>query len=270
MNNKKEFNNYTREQIKRAFLHQVDLTDDLKTLPGFVEENTDRFNQWFENSELWSCWFLMPITELLSLLFTVTGYRDRIIEVLESSDPVESFLTMIDQENEENEENEGNEGNEENEIEFSEEEQGVIATMLFALNSHISAVRIYSKYMNEMIEDARHSDDSLFDAVLIDRTIMAIPSIAKRVQLAESKNDEGFFNHLSKSITKTRPRPKENIFDTKFILKLLDESGALNNVTQEELYEFVSRGLRAYEYKNGTKFEAFKKVIQTYKKVRGK
>lgn len=64
----------------------------------------------------------------------------------------------------------------------------------------------------------------LFDAVLIDRTVISTPSVAKRLQIAQLMRDESFFNKLSKSITRTRARkPNKEFNDLRFMMAALKE-----------------------------------------------
>lgn len=131
---------------------------------------------------------------------------------------------------------------------LSDEEKGNRFALTMAITYQRSSIAIFSQSLNHLVEKARDGDDdALFNAVLVDRSVVSTPSVARRIQIAQLTEDNSFMDKLAKAITKTKPRrPAEKHDDLRYMLEVLDEEIGLENITHEKLYDTLSDGLELY------------------------
>lgn len=99
---------------------------------------------------------------------------------------------------------------------------------------------VYQKPLSRLVEEVRAGKDkSLFDAVRIDRTIIACPTIAHRISLAEFEGDQDFFKKLQNALKGTPQKHWAYYYDRlRYIMVALIETGAgsLNGEGLEHLF----------------------------------
>jgi len=257
----KEYGKLSLKQLKDFYAHYHNLQNEKQDVYDINEEDPEIFTSLFSLIPPWSIWYETPWQQCLALYFFILGLDKEIIKANDSHDPAQANLGFLD--------------NADNyTIDFdslSDEEKGTFLSLLFSITEQLNALTIYQVSMSDLVLKVKNGDDdSLFCAVLVDRSALSSPSIAKRIQRAHFDNDNAFFDKLSKSITRTKPRrPSKELDDVRFIFEVLDESIGLDNLSEKEIYKTIVDDLELYPTEN-TKdiFSGLKKLLQRRKKAK--
>lgn len=103
---------------------------------------------------------------------------------------------------------------------------------------------LFHQSLGALEEQARNgSDEALFKAVSVDRSIITCPTFANRLSYAELTNDKAFFIHLKKALKGPSKKNMAAIGDLRYAIVLLHEVG-FDKFTDDELIQlFVSNSL---------------------------
>lgn len=247
----------TTGEIKRLYanLHKANLTrEELTTI---VSENTQQIADLLEPTCPWSFWYDRPLNHLFLIFFTCAGMLEEITRICRSGHPDGEFISYLESEPEIDIEDE-----------YDDEEKAFVAALGVAIFNQVLSLSMFGEYINSMVARAKDGDDSaLFDAILVDRSTLATPSIAKRIQIANLTKDESFFNQLSKAITRTRPRrPSPELDDARFMITALDECRSFSAKNNEELHDLIVGTLELYPSNGKDSFKGFERFLQRLKK----
>lgn len=204
----------------------------------------------------WGAWYELSLSQHLAAFLLCMGFKDWLIDVRESEDPVGEFICML---------------SELDDIEFDQwadnldqEEKRIFTSLVLAMQGQIEAVSQYSMPMSELVKRAGEGDhEALFQAVTIDRSVVNSSPVAKQICLAQVLSDESFMNRLSKAITRTKPaRPDKKLDDMRFMLEALVEGVGIDGFTKSELEDILKGDLELYENDSDYSRRAFNKLIQ--------
>jgi hypothetical protein len=258
----KEYGKLSLKQLRELYSSYYHLQKEKEELSETIEDRIDRIKQLFDSAPPWAYWYELSWQKGLALFLITLGLDEEFKKATASPDPHQAILDMIAEDYELPIDEE----------DITDEEQGVIASLLFSVFNQLEAISIFSLPMSELVEKARNgNDEALLNAVIVDRGAVAAPSVARRIQLAHLAGDEAFLNKLAKAITRTRPRrPAEEYDDLRFMLEALEASKGLDNLSYEQLYNLFVEELQLYpgEERMDT-FEGLRKLIQRRKKLRG-
>ena len=105
---------------------------------------------------------------------------------------------------------------------------------------------VYQRSLSALVEEVRQGDDrALFDAVRVDRSIVACPTIASRISRAELCEDREFFLRLKKAFKGLSRKHWEAYNDLRYVLFVLREFG-LDKLSDEELEKLLVHELKVY------------------------
>ncbi|MEJ1339684.1 MAG: hypothetical protein RPU64_05890 [Candidatus Sedimenticola sp. (ex Thyasira tokunagai)] len=251
----KEFGKLSRSQLRTFFAYHHNCKEQRREVNDLSISKQPSIQEILANGPTWSLWYELPYRTLLILLLDAFNMLEDIIEISKQRDPHQALIAYI-----ETDEDEGKDDGDE----FSIEEKGLLFSLAFANIGNIDALSLYGTHMNALVQGAKDDDEKLFNAVLVDRTAVACPTIAKRIGLASLQGDEGFMNRLAKAITRTRPRrPKEELDDLRYMLCILDEAKPLSSVPMKDLYDLLENDLELCSAKpGGDSHEALRKLVQ--------
>lgn len=258
----KEYGKFSLKQLKEFYAHYHNLQNEKQDVYDINKEDPEIFSSLFKLIPPWAAWYEIPWQQSLALFLFLLGIDKDIIKASNSTEPAQSGLDLLD-----------NADNYDIDFEsLTDEEKGTLLSLLFSIIEQLNAITIYQVSMSDLVLKAKNGDDdSLFCSVLVDRSALSSPSIAKRIQRAHFDNDNTFFDRLSKSITRTKPRrPNKELDDVRFIFEVLDESIGLDNLSEKEIYKTIVDDLELYPTEN-TKdiFSGLKKLLQRRKKAKG-
>jgi hypothetical protein len=239
---KKELGRLSRQQLREFYSAYYKTQIEGEVLKSDIAEDVELFKEFLSEAPPWGTWYELPFLTHLSAFLLATGLADKIKEIALQVDPQQALLDFI-------------ESDEslpiESESDPDKEEVGYIFSLLFALMNQVKAISIYSEPMSKLVDRARNGDDdALLNAVIVDRSVVATPSIARRIQVANYLDDESFLNRLAKAITKTRTvprRPRQDIDDARLMIEMIEECIGIDNISRKNLYEVIVEDLELYE-----------------------
>ena len=258
----KEYGKLSAQQLKELFAHTHKFKEKQKELDDLAKEESELFSEIFELTPTWSSWYELPWIKSLAFFLYITGLDIVVAKAAKSIDPQQAAIDLLDNAEEYDFDLDS----------FSKEDAGVFFALYFSFVGQISAIAMFDKPMSVLIEEVKNgSDEALFRAVLVDRGALSTPSITKRIQEAHFYNDNSFFDKLSKSITRTKPRrPNQEFDDMRFVFEILDEAIGLDKLTEEEIYKIIVDDLELYPTdKLKDPFGSLKKFIQRRKQSKG-
>ncbi|MCK5023695.1 MAG: hypothetical protein KAS04_05965, partial [Candidatus Aenigmarchaeota archaeon] len=176
---KKDFNETTANQLREFYAHYFQLQKDKDELSGLIKEKPDSVKLLSEVPP-WSLFYELPYRSFLAICIIEFNLTETIQKVAQSDDQFQSFLNfMEDLENESIDDEE-----------LTDEEKGFRFSLVMALTNQLSSMATHSQPLSILIEKVRKGDDeALFDAVLVDRSIVSAPSITNRIQVAQLTED---------------------------------------------------------------------------------
>jgi hypothetical protein len=254
---KKEFDNQAIEQLKSLYsiYHQDKL---------YKEEISDLItpdNEIFEalsSAPPWSQYYELPYEKFLAVYAVAINSSEIIKSAAESPNSTQVIINDIDN---------ALATKEKTEI-LNNETMGLRTSLTIAAGMQQLSISIHAQPLSRLVERVRGGDDSaLFDAVVVDRSIVSSPTIARRIQVAELTNDQSFMENLSKAITKTKPvRPKEKYDDLRFMIYLIDDLLGLDNIPDDKLHNLIVKELELYDDSPDDMSESLEKIIQRIRK----
>lgn len=119
-------------------------------------------------------------------------------------------------------------------------DKALLIGLALSLQRSILSVLIYQKSLSALVADVREGHDrALFDAVRIDRSITACPTIASRIAKAELLRDKAFFQRLRNALKGPSAKHWAAYQDLRFSFAVLRELG-FDSLSDDQLeYLFV-------------------------------
>lgn len=149
------------------------------------------------------------------------------------------------------------------------EERGIVMAIFLAMMGNMEGLKKYSLTVSEMVARAKEDHDFLFKAVVVDRSVVCNPIVAKEIGLAAIRQDESFMNLLAKAITRTKPIQKPRLDETRFMLEIIEEVQGLDDLSNEHIAEFLQNDLGIYPSDGKDPESAIKKLLQRRKAIKG-
>jgi len=246
----------TTSHIKRLYAgyHQAGLNK--QELTELVKQDTNKIARFLDPSCPWSHWYDIPYKTMLACFLAITNLLDDVINISKQPNPEELMLDLLES------------GITLDDEDLSEEEQAVLASLGMAIFIQVDALSVFSEPINNLVQRFKDGDDQvLFDAILIDRTVISTPSVAKRLQIAQLMNDESFFQQIAKAITRTRARkPNKKFNDLRFVMVAIKEHSCYAATSKDELYKLVADELELYPADTKDSFSSFFRFIDRIRK----
>lgn len=242
--------NVTAKELYARF-HQLKV--ELEELPDIVHDRREKVEQLLETVPPWSHYYELPWKQTLGLFLVLSGLDQAVIEASKQENPNMAFFAYFDKNPDPI-----------NDDEYTDEDKSVFISIFMSILHQMKSLSILSQPLSEIVVKAKTDDNALFDAVLIDRTVVACPSIARRIQIAQLQGDESFMNKLAKSITQTRPRrPNSEYDDLRYMLEAVDEIKEYEGISQREKYDLLAVDLELYDVDGKSDpFSGFKRLIE--------
>lgn len=207
----------------------------------------------------WSLLYELNFIEQMAVSLLVMGLGENINTVKEMEDPYTYLLTQLEEDSPDKWEKPDIDG-------FKIEEHDFFA-VVFSLSKTIDSINIYGKTLNTLVKEVSQGrDQSLFDAVKIDHSIVSSPTLASRISRAELEDDDVFFKRLKSAIS-SRPRKQTKAYDElRFLLVILEEQNMLDSLSIEEAYQMMCLDLKVYPEIGKDPAGSLYKQIERFKK----
>lgn len=247
---KKELDKASASRFREIYAHYYQQQKDNNELSGLIKEKPDSIKPLSE-APPWSHFYELPYRTFLALCILEFDLTETVHKIAQSDNKIQTFLEYMENLDDLIDTNES----------LSNEEKALRFSLVLAVMNQISSVSIHSQPLSTLVDKVRKGDDNaLFDAVLVDRSIVSAPTIAHRIQIAHLMEDENFMELLSKAIKRSRPkRPEKELDDLRYMIEVIDEEIGLNNITRTKLHDILAKDLELYDYES---LSGFKKIIQ--------
>lgn len=156
-------------------------------------------------------------------------------------------------------------------IEFTGGQSGIfkkkhLLKHIYPLINSVTAISLYGTTMNRLMKRATEDDDkAFFQAVRVDRSVISYKGMTSRIARAEIEEDEDFFNNLRNALT----AKIGNLADysaLRFILIVLHEHNALEDISQKDAYELLAKELHLYPQTGENPVSSLWQYIDRWKK----
>lgn len=254
--NQKEFGKLTAAQFKSLIQKLPELRKESFSLEQAVNNiSDDRFNKILEEDFYWALVYEMTFIEHLALLLMALDKLEFLKTAKDSPDPTQFVLDSLES-NDDTKWNGGWNGL------FDKQD---LVGLVYSLQRTILSIMIYQKTIQQLVQEVKQGmDDSLFDAVRLDRSIVAAPTIAARIARAELRQDKHFFIRLRNAIKGPDQKHWESYKDLRFALFTLRDLG-FNNLTDDQLVDLLVNQLKVYPDTFGAKKNLRKQYNQSKK-----
>ena len=233
----KEYGKLTEDQFRRLVKQLPEIRKQGGELQeAFRSASKERLREILGDGVWWAPLYELPLIQVLGVLFHVIGQTEWLKEIALLPDPQEEALKLVESEID-CEWNGGTGGA------YS---KGHLIAVLTALQRNILSIMVYKRSLCSLIEEARAgNDDSLFDAIRLDRTIVTGPSATVRLARAELLGEKRFFQRLLKALKGPSQKHWENYKDLRYSLAILRDLG-LNDLSDSQLEHLLVDVLGVY------------------------
>lgn len=234
---KKEYGNLSFDQFKQLVDRLPDIRNQMKELPDHLNSlPKEKIKEVLDQELYWAAFYELSFQELLALLICALGCHQELHKAAQTDDPMQAAFSMF--KNAEFENWKGGLG--------GLSKMGDVVALFAALQRNILSIMLFHRTLDALVDEAREgNDDSFFNAVRIDRSIITCPTFALRVAKAEITNDKKFFIRLRSSFKKPSKKHWEAYKDLRYAFYILRESG-FNQMSDAQLEELLVNQLKLY------------------------
>lgn len=250
--NQKEYGKLTAEQFKHLIQKLPEIRKQEHSIGELVKSvSKDRLNELFEKDFYWSKLYELTFIDHLAVLVMALDKIEFLEEAKTTPDPTQHVIDHF--------RIEGDFENWDGGWNGLFKKQDLIG-LVFTLQKTILSIMIYQKTMQTLVDEVRQGhDDSLFDAVRLDRSSVACPTFAARISRAEFTNDKHFFLRLRNALKGPTQKHWQSYQDLRFALFTLRDLG-FDNLTDDQLVNLLVKQLKVYP----DRFEAKKNLRKQY------
>lgn len=253
---KKEYGNLTLEEFKQLIGELPDIRSQMTELPDLLNSSPkDKIKEVLDQGLYWADLYELSFQESLALLICALGCHQELHEAAQSDDPTQAAFSMFQ------------------DVEFENWKGGLdgmfkmgdVVALFTVLQRNIHSIMFFHRTLDALVDEAREgSDDSFFNAVRIDRSIMTCPTFALRIAKAEIKNDKKFFIRLRSSMKGPSKKHWEAYKDLRYAFYILRESG-FNQLSDEQLEDLLVHKLKLYPNTPGARKNLRKQFTESRK-----
>jgi hypothetical protein len=234
---KKDFDKPLVKQLKKIYstFHQTQLYN--KEVTELIKSHSDTFTP-LSKVPPWAHLYEMPYQTFLAVCVVALGLKYAVLSTEDSADKTQAFIDYVD-----------NMPDTSDDDDLSDKDKSSRISIYMAINRQLLSLAMHGQSLSELVALVQDGDDNaLFDAVLVDCSIVHAPSIANRIHTAQLNHDESFMVLLSKAIAKTKPRrPQEKHDDLRYMIEVIDEGIGLKNISNNKLFDILADHLELYD-----------------------
>jgi hypothetical protein len=133
-------------------------------------------------------------------------------------------------------------------LELTPENAALSMAAMIILFVNLESMMLHAMPVSGLLERVSAGDDkALFEAVVLDASILSTKPVADRIATAAIHDDRPFFDSLAKAITRTKPvRPRPHLDGTRMLMQLFDDAGVLEDMSDSELTEWAVNRVGVY------------------------
>ncbi len=248
---KKDLDETLQKQLREFYAHYYKLSRGIDGIYDLIKDKPEIIKILSETFP-WSTFYELPYRTFLAICTLEFGATQEVKEIAASDNQLKTALEHMKKLDETDDEDE----------ELTDEEKAFRFSLVIASFKQLSSMAIHSQPLSSLIVKVREGDDeALFDAVLVDQSIVAAPTVARRIQAAQLEKDGHFMDLLSRAIKGSRPKREnrdKSLDDLRYMMEVANEEAELSKLTHSELYDILAEDLELYD----KSLDGFIKVIQ--------
>lgn len=233
----KEYGKLTVEQFKELMSRlpelrkqQGELVDIVRAVPKA------RLEELLPKDYYWADVYELSFIEHMALLLMAMDKLEFIHQAVQSDDPQQVVLDDLDTPDD-GEWTGGWQG---------QFEKADLIGLVAALQRTILSIMVYQRPLSTLVEEVRQgNDDALFDAVRLDRSMVACPTFAARISKAELSRDNHFFLRLRKALKGPSQKHWQSYQDLRYALFVLRDLG-FDKLSDDQLENLLVHQLKVY------------------------
>jgi hypothetical protein len=255
----KPYGKFTLEQLKQFndFVHEVmNLPIELEKL--LQQTDFNKIHNIVGQNFSWIKYYELPFKEHLAWGALILNFQDELRQAAQSLDPQQTIFDLFEKKLDADDDWQGG-------FHGLFQMQDLLA-LLISVSKTIKSIMVYQKSLSTLVEEVRSGiDKSLFDAVRIDRTMIACPSILHRISFAEMTGDKKFFLHLKNALKGPSRKHMVGLDEMRYMMFALVDTGA-NQLNGDNLEQVFVEHLKLYpKYQSGAKKNLLKHYTATKK-----
>ena len=230
-----EIKKLTPEQFSDIAKNLPEIRSQKKEITEFLKSKPDRVKEILGEYYSWAQIYELTLVQQLCYLFTLLGMSKEIVDISQSSAPLDALIEATE---------EGGKFDQSFDLNEPNIDKKHLIWLVVVLQRNILSIMLFHQSLGALVEQVRlGSKEALFKAVSIDRSILSCPTFADRLSSAELMNDKDFFIHLRKALKGPSQKHMSAIGDLRYAIVLLREAG-FDKFTDDELIQlFVDNGL---------------------------
>lgn len=233
----KEYGKLSLEQLKRITKEMPEVRQQMQELPTLIRSTPrDKIDAILDKEFYWAEVYELQFHEQMAIMFFALGRVQKLLEMAKAPDPEQAVIDWMD----------SDDGSDWNGGEGGLFEKKHVLALTVAMQRNILAIMLFHRTLNKMVEEVRAGkDESLFQAIRVDRSIVACPTFADRIARAEIENDKQFFLHLRSSLKGPSKKLWEAYKDLRYALYMLRELG-FDKMSDAQLEDLLVHKLKLY------------------------
>lgn len=231
MNNKK----LTPEQFSDIAKALPEIRAQKKELTELIKSKPEKIKQALGEYCSWAPIYEKPFIEQVAYLLVLLGMHKPIHEIAKSPTPQQELLNAM---------KDGGKLDQWYELNQKDIDMKHLIWLAVVLQRNILSIMLFHESLGSLVEQVKKGNmEAFFKAVSVDRSILACPTFADRLALAELRNDKDFYIHLRKALKGPSQKNMAAIGDLRYAIVLLRDAG-FDQYTDDELISlFVNNGL---------------------------
>lgn len=210
----------------------------------------------------WASLYELPFNQTVILIFSALGFLPSILEAVNSNKDVnQAIIDFTNKINSDSDAYINSLCNLKKEPETITELKNIRFSVFYSLSDllvlsnavlgELSAMRKYGRTISELVDDVRkrrHKDESFWQAIHIDPTVLSTEVFTRRMSIAYMHNDKDFFKILANAVkTKWKKnKTKTELDPLRVMLHALNEIKVLNNLSMDAADKLFIQELEVY------------------------
>jgi hypothetical protein len=255
----KEYGKLSEDQFKRLIKQIPELRKQEKDFESAVKSASKEKLKVILTEDLpWASMYELSYVECLAWLTFALGIGERVITAAKAADPQEEILRDIEAADDSMASDDHHEA-------FSIAD---IAGLLTVAQRNVLSIMFFKRSVCALVAESRdrgpEADDSLFNAIRIDPTVITCETAARRISEATWLGDKRFLIRLRSALKGPQKRHWEGYQDLRYSLVVLREMG-LNDLSDDQLEHLLVKVLKVYPNSLGAKKNLRKQYYESKK-----
>ena len=233
----KEYGKLTEDQIRRLIRKLPELRKEEQSVEEAMRSaSKEKIDEVLGDGIWWAQLYEVPFVQSMAYAIYAFGMADHYLKLANSPDPQQAILD--DMEEFEDLEWDGGPGGQ-----FS---KGDLISLVTVMQRNVLSIMVYQRSLAALVAEAREgNDDSLFDAIRLDATVVTCPTAAKRISKAVLLGQKMFLIRLRSALKGPSLKHWETYKDLRYSLAVLRELG-FDKLSDEQLYHLLVKVLKVY------------------------